>query len=288
MASAEEGEGKARRRTIRRLVAQLASGDAERRAQAEGQLYELSSEGMAELIAELERMVRNAKRLPWIIAGSIIGHLLVMMIGCHLLFGRAPSGPVVVGMVVMIAPWVRQFQRGRNGAAGVLSNLEDLRAVGPLAEAMLRVEPVVQRDVGRALKRLLPKLQPGDSGLLGRAGREALHHLLFREEEALVRAVIEALGVVGDATSIRPLLELTEAWWLTTNSHVKAEAAKCAVILEERAKREAQQAVLLRPSAGAAEEALLRPAASASSGDEGRLLHVSDGQQSVSGALPGS
>ncbi len=172
-------------------------------------------------------------------------------------------------------------------AASELSAIEDLRAVGPLAESLDIEATAVRAQVEEALIRLLPRLQASDAGLLNREQRVCLNKALNGRNEDLIIAILRAYEQVGDETALPCVESLANETPDTLSSaqdsrmsesiitgllgaklkaapsaHITAAAQSCLSYLRVRVEQQRASQTLLRgASANAvAPNTLLRPA----------------------------
>lgn len=160
---------------------------------------------------------------------------------------------------------------------------KDVRAVGRIAEALVWPDEQVRTAAISALTRLLPQLTEDDASLLTTAQRQCLYVLLDRSvalqhpEAAVV--LLQALERIGDVAAIRPVRALAESSERTARmAAVKEAAQRCLPVLLERARRNTDPQILLRPAEalGPPEEVLLRPVTGPTAGDNSRLVRPAD------------
>lgn len=84
---------------------------------------------------------------------------------------------LIFGGEALVLTSILRGEKALREAAGTLASTEDLRAVGPLAEALCMGEPTYSLVVA-ALTRLLPRLQASDSPLLNETQRACLRRAL--------------------------------------------------------------------------------------------------------------
>ncbi len=162
--------------------------------------------------------------------------------------------------LIVVALAASQKQKS---ASIALARFDDVRAIGPLAEALEFRDKTVTPIAAQALKRLLPRLQASDSPLLNAAQRACLNRALNGKDAELTIAILKAWEQVGDESAISPVKRLTEGIGRgARNSMVVAAAQECLPFLFQSASRQQVGSQLLR----AADEIiapfddLLRPA----------------------------
>lgn len=94
----------------------------------------------------------------------------------------------------------------QQAVAAAITQFDDVRALGPLAEVLeFRTEPIVP-IAEKALIRLLPRLQAQDASLLSSAQRACLNRALEGGNTGLTLAILKAWEQVGDADAL-PIVE---------------------------------------------------------------------------------
>jgi len=146
-------------------------------------------EAVAVLLAVLEGGERRSRRNKWVKLSSLLALNVICVVGGWFLiaFGHSRRFPVILFFFpAQIANVVSTFllsrkrcSPGRARAGLALAEHDDLRAVGPLVEAFgANVPEAPIPVVSGALKRLLPRVSPGDADLLNDRQRNALNTLL--------------------------------------------------------------------------------------------------------------
>lgn len=171
----------------------------------------------------------------------------------------------------------------REKLAKQLAQYDDKRAVGPLVEALGYYDPLTVNAAITALTRLLPELRASDRHLLNDAQRTGLNNVLLGTSRLkasaikpeLALAILKALGQVGDAAALPAVEKVANGGGIGKNSAVRLASAECLPFLQEVARHEAAQKMLLRASGpGASPEALLRPASSEPDDPTDQLLRA--------------
>lgn len=172
--------------------------------------------------------------------------------------------------------------------AFALAQMDDIRAVGPLAEALeFRdtsflgfLEP--RRHAVGALTRLLPALREEHADLLNATQRTCLARVLADGPTELAIHVLNAFQHVGTGQELPAVRRCADRRpWSATDRRVPAAARECLPILEERAREEKNSQTLLRPSleaATAAPDVLLRAASGAAVCEPEQLLRAAAGE----------
>src|SRR5262249_28307425 len=101
------------KRRIRRLVQKLASKDEATRIDAQKQLLDSGSAAGEVLIGELEREIRNGKRLPLFIFAGVVCQVLLYRDMLHRLSAWGP-------FILITFATINQFRRSRNESARIL------------------------------------------------------------------------------------------------------------------------------------------------------------------------
>jgi hypothetical protein len=170
--------------------------------------------------------------------------------------------------------------------ARLLAGLDDVQAVGRLAEALEWPDPQMRRVAIRALTPLLPRLQASDSARLSPRQRAALYRMLkmsnARAHAEFLIALLKALEQIGDGTAVPYVESLAESRPLSARQAAIQEAAQeCLPYLKELARQDGYSQTLLRASAAAepAAEGLLRPAYGSPDTEPATLLRAGTAQE---------
>lgn len=124
----------------------------------------------------------------------------------------------------------------------------DVRAIGPLLEAMRLAD--MEGIPQRALKELLPQLEPGDAVLFTDAHRHCLHLALDDPNTDLVILLLKALEKIGDGRSIGVVKRLANgSGRARIDPQVLRAAQHCLPLLEARSIHDTASHTLLRASA---------------------------------------
>ena len=165
-----------------------------------------------------------------------------------------------------------------------LSQLDDVRAVGPLAEALSIPDLNVRTAVARALMRLSPLLQTTDAEWIDASQRAALHRVLKssnpEKETEFILVILQALTTIEDISALPTLEALARRDAVTADERrVQEAAAQCVATLEAVRDRLLIPMTLLRASeAVAAPEQLLRAAQGGVETPPQQLLRASTNQ----------
>ena len=177
-------------------------------------------------------------------------------------------------------------------AADQLTQLDDLRCVGPLIEiwkpdgtleGQFSYSRNTRRQAEVALTRLLPRLKASDAPLLKEYQRVILRNVLAMDgykgwnkyyNEAFLLAIIEAFAQIGDWKSFTQVRRLTVT---AKYASVRKTAQDCLPFLENLAMKQTPGETLLRASsavdaASVKSETLLRPASSSTDAQLETLL----------------
>ncbi len=170
-------------------------------------------------------------------------------------------------------------------AARALSETNDLRAVGPLAEALDWPDASIQFVAATGLVRLLPTLNASDGNLLNAKQRASLYGMLrmrnAHSHYGLLEAILKALQQVGDEAAIPVVERLEKAHAYTNNQkRIKQLAQDTLPLLTMSARNQGASAMLLRASSqnDAPSDLLLRGAMANTEDAPQQLLRASAGQ----------
>jgi len=166
------------------------------------------------------------------------------------------------GFLGGMVSWVVVSDRAKSAAVSI-ARFDDVRAVGPLAQALWFKDRRVASIASGALIRLLPRLQASDAFLLSPAQRSCMNRALRGKNIELTMAILKAWEQVGDADAIPEVENLAEGRGKGGRFSKVVEAAKaCLPFLRQSAERQRIGAQLLRPANGnlTPTDTLLRPA----------------------------
>lgn len=209
-----------------------------------------------------EESVKRRKRrnlLTGLFVG-ILGLYLVLAICTHDMHLLATLGSYTSLLTIGTVATQRQ-----KSASLSLARFNDVRAVGPLAEALhyhdrtRTLSPIAEN----ALIELLPRMKASDAALLSPEQRQHLNRALRGKNIDLILAILKAYEQVGDTGAIAEVEKLAAGRGSSGNNpRVVAAAQECLPALRQSAERQQAGAQLLRASdAGpASPDTLLRPA----------------------------
>ncbi|MCW3051769.1 MAG: hypothetical protein JWN14_939 [Chthonomonadales bacterium] len=227
-------------------------------AQDPGQLMQLEPDAVLGILREetLNRAIRK-KRFIWIFL-SIILVLVALSILTHSahLFNSFGS---YIGLLSMGAAASQQ----QKSAVAVMARFNDVRAVGPLAEALEFKDKDMLPLTEQTLIRLLPMMKASDASLLSPDQRAYLNRALRGKNSALILAILKAWEQVGDTKAIEEVEKLaTGRGYGGHNPKIALAAQECLPYLRQSAERQQIGSQLLRPSDGnlTPSDVLLRPA----------------------------
>ena len=267
------------------LAAQLRSHSSQERLRAR---RVLQRRGIVVLPAmqTLLRAESLKKRKEWplrIAYGAvIIGFFAVFQwyLATPLAWGLIPLlGLLSMGMAQLCAVTPVQVE-----AIRVLAALDDVRAIGPLLEALewrdLATFTGVRAIATQALSRLLPRLQPEHAELLDDRQLACLYRLLRHhpsdDQTELIVALLGAVAQVGDARAVAQLERMTrDSGGPLPRQRVRTIAQETLTQLRLRLDR-APGSLLRAASASTASDVLLRPATAAPATEPQQLLRASE------------
>jgi hypothetical protein len=180
----------------------------------------------------------------------------------------------------LVHPLIAKWTHLRRDAKAIhtVAELDDIRSVGPLAEALELRNAGIQRIAEAALIRLLPRLRASDAGLLSAEQRSYLYRALNGKNEELILAILQALEQVGEGAAFPFVKRLAEGKGRAESSiRVLKTAQECLPFLWQKAANERASNELLRaggrPDTPA--DILLRPAAGVADSAQDLLLRAS-------------
>jgi len=265
------------------LIEQLSSRDTRQHRHAVLALFRAGAPAVTPLLSLLATESNRRRRKRPLRIG-----LTLTAAGMYLWWLANLASPMSWNLLLILIPLLlgllslHTATRVQVDAAQVLAMLDDMRAVGPLAEALEYQEwqlPRARSAAAEALIRLLPRLQPKDAGLLDAHQRACLYRALVLpspESPRLPIAILHALACIGDAAALPAMERLTRHTPLTQpQKQIQEEAQQAARLLRARLEGEQAPHILLRSSeATTAPDMLLRPATEASVTDPRQLLRA--------------
>jgi hypothetical protein len=263
--------------TTKTLYDALKQFGTKREADAGRRIEAMGPEAVERLLQMLEQETRKRKALNRVIFAGLVAYVAVC--AClERVWHYAPfwtkhptSFFIMNGLAALMGA-----SHFHNHVTRALSRVDDIRAVGPLLQA-LRVNKIHQESVIRTLTRLLPRMKATDAHLLNDEQRASLYLVLKgnpRKHSALAVSALKALEQIGTAEAV-PLVErLAKSPDGTLKEEQVVQAARaCLPYLRQRAELDHEQRTLLRATAGEETE-LLRPAGGHTE-DEQALLRPS-------------
>lgn len=227
----------------------------------------LKVESLLTTLAEERRKQQCRTRRYQVIGLSIVAVVLLCTGAVWIKTGKFPSDILssfssMAGLIGLTAA----ATRGQKQATRELAQFNDVRAVGPLAEALTFEDKQVRQVAKEALTRLLPRLQAGDAPLLNSEQRHILHRCLYRRkfrfDQNLALAILNALRQVGDERDLPVVQRLAQGTGKYDHSRkIQMEAQDCLPFLQKRAEEQAARQSLLRAAVQpiARAEELVRP-----------------------------
>jgi hypothetical protein len=269
------------------LPNRLGSLSDQERQTAEETLQQMGEEGVEQLLEVVRKEAENRrkqKRMQRIIQGTILSVIALLFVLYTLRalfsikewdFGDLSFLFVFISLFGGAAA-ASQLQKN---ATSLLAKYDDLRAVGPLADALDIEDGDIRAVCREALTRLLPRLQASDAALLSPEQRENLNLTLkkadLKQDAELILAILQAWQQVGDEKAVPYVERLTQ---LKNDSEagtrIREAAQACLPYLQERLEKARLAGMLLRPAAAPDNpaEMLLRPAPGAAPADPAHLL----------------
>ncbi|MCW3095243.1 MAG: hypothetical protein JWL77_861 [Chthonomonadaceae bacterium] len=178
---------------------------------------------------------------------------------------------IPIGLVFLSGMASQQAQL----AALAISRLDDVRAIGSLAEALEFPDRDIRPIARKALIHLLPRLKASDAALLSSAQRACLNRTLRGDQSELILAILKAWEQVGDPKAIPAVRSLAEGRGECGQIPEVVQAAKeCLPFLQQSLEQRQNDTQLLRSADGnrAPAESLLRPATSQVSAEPANQL----------------
>ncbi len=252
------------------LLSDLESGNIERACTAQEALNRIGPNAVGPLLALLseERKRKNRNRPIVRVLFLVLGALYLLL--C--LYWASPIMWSLIPVQAVVMVWIARLlasSRLQNGATHALALLDDIHAIGPLAEALefrdLYAYSGTASMAEKALTRLLPRLQTEDAAMLDEEQRSCLWRILannpYPEHKDLTVAILRALERIGDDEALPTVQFLAN---LTPRNEIEREihiaARECLPLLQARVAGRTDPHLLLRATTSDAGHALLRSA----------------------------
>ncbi len=256
----------------------------------EERLREMGPEGAQLLLDSLiciSAVRKRSVRFFWIFMGGIgaVGAAIAtaLVLTHHYVALSGLSGlSGCLGLIGLLAPPTEYAS-----VITALSQLDDKRAVGPLADALGARDINSRTAIVRALMRLLPLLTSEDIEFVTASQRRALQALLAgsdpNTETSLMLTLIPALAAIEDTSSLNIIEQLALRRASTENGRAVSQAANEALPLLQAAKQrqESPQVLLRASSGGTAPQQLLRPTSYNPTTPPEQLLRAGSGSESA-------
>lgn len=281
--------------TVAALIRQLAVKNETERQQTRQAIRQLGPEGVEALLTLLRREDKLTYRriiLRLCVASPIyLVAILLFILGMIELNFRYPLPPLVVmlvgmvGCILPIQPFMRFvmvdsfYSRRRKEALTALAELEDLRGIAPLIEALTYPDKKLQALAADALTPLLPRLPSLVGERLSPLLRPGIHATLkskeYRKDTPLLLALLKVVDQAGDSDDLK-LIEIlaVEVKRGQYDTEVVQAVERCLPVLRQRCEQQHDQRSLLRAASPANTETLLRPAAESPGTPSEQLLRT--------------
>lgn len=268
---------------VAQIVSQLNSRNKAVRETAAESIKQMGPDAIDTLLAILAQEAQKRKKRRHIMLG-VTGGYVTLMLGLSIL----THNHIFVNMVGSMSGTVAAASaatKTQKSLSYVLTQFEDTRLVGVLAEALEYGDNDLRRLVEPLLSRVLPRLQASDAHLLNKEQRDCLNRALKGKNKALVLAILQAYQQVGDARAISAVKRLVNGEGrLGRDAEVRQAARECLPFLEMKEAQEKNSRQLLRASsnleaAQAAPDMLLRPASGVIETEPEQLLRASNTSQ---------
>jgi hypothetical protein len=269
-------------RPVDQIVRDLGSRDKEVRGAAQTELAALGPDAAEPLLHALEtegakyRKQRRVYRIAgYTIAGSVLTHVTLGMVqglttGSRDLLSNFASFSGLFGLLGAAAAMSPRHK----SVVSLMANLDDVRSIGWLADALLSDDKLVRANAGWALVRLLPRLTIVDAALLDADSRRSLDRALQKSNNSdLVLAILGAYAVLGHSDSLDAVIAVELERAVVKLPAVVDRAHETADAIRAREEREREAHLLLRAvESGDDSGMLLRPSGGEGGRDPALLL----------------
>lgn len=270
----------------KKTLDKLSSKKVEEREAAQASLREVGAAAVIEhLRAEAEKRKSRQRwtRIGFYIYLGIIVTFLIVYLSEGIMTGKWSHFPT--GLFTQFGVF------GSFGAAAVSASAkngtkwlaekygDDVRIVGPLAEALEMGDKNLKATAEEALIQQLPRLQASDAHLLDDDQRAILRRAVKGENRILVLAILKAWEQVGDSKAIPEVEQLVAGGYkVGNNAEIQAAAKDCLSHLRILAEQERASQLLVRAAESPtdASHILLRPAHDVGDNSPDRLVRPID------------
>ncbi|HZO89820.1 MAG TPA: hypothetical protein VFB38_15940 [Chthonomonadaceae bacterium] len=247
-----------------KVVEKLSSKKERERLEAEARLAQLGPEALDSLLALVKQEAAKRKKRRRIFVTIIVCYI-VFVLGMAIIF-EGKLDPALfnsIGSMSGLIGAAFAVSQAQRNAAKKLAEFEDIRVVGPLAEALEFGDKNIRAVAEDALIKLLPRLQASDASLLNEEQRACLNRALKGKNGALAKAILKAYEQVGDEKALPFVQKLAAGEGRAAkDASIRTAAQECLPYLEKLVAQQRASQTLLR-AADAAEtppDVLLRPA----------------------------
>ncbi len=266
-----------------RIIEQTASRKAHERMVANRALQRMGPKAVAPLLQLVRREVNKQEKRLMAVGGCALS--AIGLAGAQFVVPELQSISFGLNIymlfgLMLIYP-LRKPTRLHRLASETLARIEDMRVVGPLAQALELGDPSIAATAEKALIQRLPQMRASDAAYLAPEQRDCLYRALGQRALELSLAILKALEQIGDQRALPLVSKLAEQEARTHQEKQIKEAAKaCLPYLVDRTLEGRAGNMLLRAASQpeAPPDTLLRPAqAVVSEADAQDLLRASHG-----------
>lgn len=240
-----------------------------------------------QVLAQLKKMARLRWMIYWTL--GILSVLLAVLIPHIFPIDKALSSNIAV----LVTTSVLVFMYGhswidRQRTRRELERIDDVRMVGPLAEALDEERYIKPTPIIAALRRLLPKMQQSDAKSLTPAQRACLYRALYRRrsrsrlifDKGLALEILKAMRQIGDREAV-PHVKRVATW--SGDSQLRDAANDCLPFLMAQEEEFNRSQTYLRPSSASEIEtdSLLRASIEEVPTKPEELLRAADGTSTI-------
>lgn len=286
------------------VARRMDTGSSSSREAARLQLSQMGPMAVARLVAELQRTPGTQKKfsmlliatrivlLPVLVIGFVLAILLTLAAPRMYALGGYPEdwgclGDVFTGWNVREEYEDRLHNRQWNEIARALSQLDDIRVAGPLAEALAVADVATQTMLRAALLRLLPRFTTAQALQLTPTQRQSLYRHLkagipqeHGPDQRLSLTIAKFLVRTEDVQTIPLMATVAQS---AASLPMRQEAREGLTYLEEVLTRQRISQSLLRGASATATPAniLLRPAQYGTVSEPVQLLRATHVEETI-------
>lgn len=220
-------------------------------------LEEMGAEAPEFLRRELQSSLQTHRRHLGQFGCLVSFTAAVVLLMCRWIsFSPEPNGLIGILFVPLwllfpfYPAWYDAFRANRQRLRDAMLLMRDYPSVQGIANVIAATQirdEETSSFASEVLQSLLPRLQEGDAGLLGRRERRYLYRILYGYHAERILAVLQALGQIQDIAAIPHVQRLTNCpSWVAENAPIRKAAVVCLTRLRKCETKRRVAGMLLR------------------------------------------